>query len=793
MMHRAGQKLKAWRLGRRPPLSAADFAARFNFKTQTVFGWESKGRIARPAAQRQLAELGICDAGDWIEPTDASANSEAQSEPLRNRSPATFCSSKGAPTMPAENSAKPHPFFCAHNHGFVRVATSTPKVRTADVAFNRDAILAEAGRAHEAHVDLVVYPEMCLSSYAIDDLHLQLAMLDAVETAIGEVVAASADLSPLLLIGAPLRHNGRIYNCALAIAGGRLLGVVPKSYLPNYREYYEQRWFANGRMIQGMTTRVNGEDVPFGTDLIFAASNLPGFRLGVEICEDYWSPNPPSTTAALAGATVLANLSASNITIGKSDERHMLCRAQSSRAVAAYIYSASGHGESTTDLAWDGQGMIYELGDLLAESERFNLDADLCIADIDCDRILAERMRMQTFNDAAEAAAQNGKRPEDWFRVVEFEMAGVGKDIGLQRPIRRFPFVPNRALKLDEDCYEAFNIQIDGLMRRLEATKAESMVIGVSGGLDSTHALIVAAKTCDRLGLDRKMIRGFTMPGFGTSDHTRSNAWKLMEALGIQAEEIDIKPAAKLMLADIGHAYATRGEVYDTTFENVQAGLRTDYLFRLAGQHNGFVIGTGDLSELALGWCTYGVGDQMSHYGVNAGVPKTLIQYLIRWATRTDQFDPACDKVLEAILDTEISPELVPADSAGGMQSTQEKIGPYELNDFFLHHIIRYGQRPSKVAFLAWHAWKDAGEGLWPAGFPDEAKNTYDLATIHKWLEHFLQRFFGFSQFKRSALPNGPKVSAGGALSPRGDWRAPSDAVADVWLKELRDKVPRDV
>ncbi len=683
-------------------------------------------------------------------------------------------------------SGETHPFYAMHAHGFVRVATSTPRVSTADVKCNTDGIIQEARRAHECGVDLLVYPELCVSSYALDDLLMQSALLDAVEKAIAQIVEASTGLSPVLLVGAPLRHEGRLYNCALAVAHGQLLGAVPKSFLPNYREFYEKRWFAHGRNIRGKTIHVAGTDIPFGTDLIFASNQLPGFKLFVEICEDFWAPNPPSTAGALAGATILANLSASNIVIGKSDERHMLCRAQSSRTASAYIYSAAGHGESTTDLAWDGQGMIFELGDLMAESERFSLEPELCIADIDTDRILGDRMRMQTFNDAAEAAL----RPEDYIRTIHFDHRPAEGDIGLIRPIRRFPFVPNRPHRLDEDCYEAFNIQVDGLMRRFRQTSGDSMVIGVSGGLDSTHALIVAAKVCDRLGLPRTIIRGYTMPGFGTSEGTRSNAWKLMDALGITAEEIDIRPAAQRMLQDIGHPFGRGEPVHDVTFENVQAGLRTDYLFRLAGQHRGFVIGTGDLSELALGWCTYGVGDQMSHYAVNAGVPKTLIQYLIRWTTRTNQFDAATDEVLEAILGQEISPELVPAGEDGEMQSTEDKIGPYELNDFFLHHIVRFGQRPSKVAFLAWHAWKDREHGMWPPGFPEANKNQYELATIRKWLESFCQRFFGFSQFKRSAIPNGPKVSSGGALSPRGDWRAPSDAVADVWLEELRSKVP---
>lgn len=772
-MHLAGYKIRNWREAHNPPLSAEEFGAEYGdpWPSRTVYGWESKGKVARAAVQKRLAELGVCDPADWL---DAAPEEDTRLEED------TGLQESGS-----------HPFFDMRRHGFTRVATCAPKSRTADVAYNVEGIIDAGARAHQQGVDLVVFPELCVSSYAIDDLHLQAALLDAAEAGVGAIAEASAALDPVLLVGAPLRRNGKVYNCAAVIHRGALLGVIPKSYLPNYREFYEKRWFANGRQIQGQNIRVGGIDVPFGTDLIFAASNLPNFKLFAEICEDYWAPNPPSTLGALAGATVLANLSASNITIGKSDERHMLSRAQSSRMVSAYVYSASGYGESTTDLAWDGQGMIYEFGDLLAESERFARDAKLCVADVDCERLDNERQRYQTFNDAAEAAG----RPEETFRTIEFTLAASAQDRGLIRPIRRFPFVPNRAHKLDEDCFEAFNIQVDALTRRLEATHAKSMVIGISGGLDSTHALIVAAKACDRLGLPRTFIRGYTMPGFGTSDHTKSNAWKLMKAAGIHAEEIDIRPAATKMLEDIGHPFAAKepkgGEpVHDVTFENVQAGLRTDYLFRLAGHHSGFVIGTGDLSELALGWCTYGVGDQMSHYAVNSGVPKTLIQYLIRWTTQTGQFDAETDEVLDAILNTEISPELVPAAEDGGIQSTESIIGPYELNDFFLHHTIRFGQRPSKIAFLAWHAWRDAREGLWPADFPQEKKNEYDLREIADWLEKFLKRFFGFSQFKRSAIPNGPKVSAGGALSPRGDWRAPSDAVADVWLEELRSNVP---
>ncbi|MBM3604311.1 MAG: NAD(+) synthase, partial [Alphaproteobacteria bacterium] len=652
------------------------------------------------------------------------------------------------------------PFSSFHRHGFVRVATSTPRVRPADITYNCDSIIDEARRADDLGVDLLVYPELCVSSYAIDDLHLQDAVLLSVERGIERIIKASASLAPVLLIGAPLRRDGRLYNCALIVARGELLGVVPKSYLPNYREFYEKRWFAHGRGIKQQHISVGGRSVPFGTDLIFQAEDLPGLIFHTEICEDYWTPNPPSSEAAMAGAVILTNLSASNIVIGKSSDRHLLCQSQSMRAFAAYAYSAAGPGESTTDLAWDGQGMIYELGDLLAESDRFPLEPQLLAADVDTGRILAERMRTGSFNDAA-------RQFDPQFRRITFQHQPHGRDAGLMRPVARFPYVPNRASHLDLDCYEAFNIQVEGLRRRFESTRGENMVIGVSGGLDSTHALIVAAKTFDRLGLPRDRILGFTMPGFATSEGTKSNAWKLMRAMGIRAEEIDIRPAATQMLQDMGHPFAEGKPVYDIAFENVQAGLRTDYLFRLANQRGGFVIGTGDLSELALGWCTYGVGDQMSHYAVNAGVPKTLIQYLIRWTARTGQFDAATAEVLEAILDTEISPELVPAEGDEGMQSTESKIGPYSLNDFFLFHTMRYGLPPSKVAFLAWHAWHDTAQGIWPDAFPEAKKTAYDLATIRHWLERFLVRFFATSQFKRSALPNGPKVSAGGAPSPR--------------------------
>ena len=682
--------------------------------------------------------------------------------------------------------AKTHTFHSIHSHGLIRVGACTPRASVGDCAANAEATITLARRGHEAGTDLLVFPELNLTSYAIDDLHLQTAQHRATEAAIAAVTAASADLRPVLLVGAALPRNGRVYNCCVVIARGRILGVVPKTFLPNYREYYEKRWFASGGNLAGGQIAVAGQDVPFGPDLLFAASDLKHFVFHAEICEDYWAPTPPSTLGALAGALICCNLSASNVTIGKSRERMMLSASQSARATCAYVYAAAGPGESTTDLAWDGQATIHELGELLAESNRFSHDPEILIADVDAERIEQARMRNGTFNDAARLSGD----PEKSFRRIGFNHAPDFADVGLTREIRRFPFVPNTPEKLDADCYEAFNIQVEGLLKRFVAARAERLIIGVSGGLDSTHALIVAAKVMDRLGRPRDHILGFTMPGFATGEDTKSNAWTLMRALGIAGDEIDIRPAARQMLGDMGHPFANGEPTYDVTFENVQAGLRTDYLFRLANQRGGLVVGTGDLSELALGWCTYGVGDQMSHYAVNAGVPKTLIQFLIRWCVQTDQFDPATDAVLEAILGTDISPELVPAGDDGAIQSTESKIGPYALNDFFLHYTIRHGLAPSKIAFLAWHAWADAKSGRWPKDFPDSARVDYDLPTIVSWLEKFLVRFFVTSQFKRSAIPNGPKVSAGGALSPRGDWRAPSDGTAAVYLEELRRNVP---
>ena len=679
-------------------------------------------------------------------------------------------------------------FFSAYAHGFARVAAGTVPMSVADPETNVEAVLAEARSLHEEGAAVAVFPELCLSGYAIDDLVLQDALLDRVREAIAEIVRVSADLTPVLVVGAPLAEGNRLYNCAVVIHRGEVLGVAPKSYLPTYREFYERRWYAPGDDRRGCTLEIDGRRVPFGPDLLFRASDVPGLVLHAEVCEDMWIPVPPSSEAALAGATVLLNLSGSPITVARADDRRLLVRGASQRCLAAYLYAAGGEGESSTDLSWDGQTMVYELGECLAESERFPEGPRRSLADVDLDKLVQERRRTGTFDDNRRTHSERAGS----FRTVDFELSPPTDDIGLRRKVDRFPFVPDDPARLALDCYEAYNIQVCGLEQRLRAIGNPKVVIGISGGLDSTHALIVAARAMDRLGRPRSDILGFTLPGFATGHATRTNAWRLAESLGVAMEEIDIQPAAEQMLGDMGHPYAEGESVYDVTFENVQAGLRTDYLFRLANQRGGIVLGTGDLSELALGWCTYGVGDQMSHYAVNTGVPKTLIQHLVRWVISHEEFVQDVNEVLQAILEQKITPELIPGDDDGEIeQDTEESIGPYSLQDFNLFWTLRYGFRPSKIAFLAHHAWSDCERGEWPPGFPEDKRVAYDLAEIRTWLEVFITRFFAFAQFKRSALPNGPKVSAGGSLSPRGDWRAPSDGNARAWLADL-ERVPRD-
>lgn len=684
-------------------------------------------------------------------------------------------------------------FDSAYDQGFVRVAACTITTAIADPQANAAAVLEEARACFDEGVAVAVFPELTLTGYAVDDLLLQEPLLDAVEAALAELVVASTDLGTVLVVGAPLRHNGRLLNAAVVIHGGRILGVAPKSYLPTYREFYERRHFAPGDDRRGESIVLGAVPVPvpLGPDLLFRATDVPDLVLHVEVCEDMWVPVPPSAEAALAGATVLANLSGSPITVGRAEDRRLLVRSASARCLAAYVYAAAGLGESSTDLSWDGQTLIYEVGELLAESERFADGPQRAVADVDLVRLRQERLRQGTFDDNRRSLAEHGNGlGRTTLRTVDFELSPPRGDIGLRRHVDRFPFVPDDAERLALDCYEAYNIQVSGLEQRLRAIGDPKIVIGVSGGLDSTHALLVAAKAMDRLGRPRSDVHAFTLPGFATSAETLGNATRLSQALGVTFEEIDIRPAARQMLEDLDHPFADGAPTYDVTFENVQAGLRTDYLFRLANHRGGIVLGTGDMSELALGWCTYGVGDQMSHYGVNGGVPKTLIQHLIRWVIATEQLEPGAGEVLEEILDQEISPELVPVEEGQRPQGTEEVVGPYALQDFTLFHVLRNGFPPSRIAFLALHAWSDVEAGAWPPGFDEDRRTAYDLATIRHWMEVFLQRFFGFSQFKRSALPNGPKVVAGGSLSPRSEWRAPSDGNARVWLDELHRNVP---
>jgi NAD+ synthase (glutamine-hydrolysing) len=654
-------------------------------------------------------------------------------------------------------------FFNPYSHGFVRLAVATPRVRVGDPQHNLDATEAMMRQAARGKALLAVFPELGLSAYTFDDLFHQQALIDAAEQALVVLLRKSRNLRLAALVGLPVAVDGQLFNCAALIAQGRLIGVVPKTYLPNYREFYEARQFTPGDAARRPEIRLAGQLAPFGTDLLFRLAERSDFVLHVEICEDLWVPVPPSSFAALAGATVIANLSASNVVVGKEGYRHQLVANQSARCIAAYLYSASGPGESTTDLAWDGHAMVYENGTLVAESKRFSGEPQVAAADVDLGRLAADRMRQNTFG----ASALKHRNALDRFRTIEFSVPLPSGRVSLVRKVEKFPYVPADAANRDQRCAEVYRIQVQGLTTRMRYAGTKKLVIGVSGGLDSTQALIVCARAMDELGLPRRNVLAFTMPAFATSSRTRNQAWQLMRAVGATAEEIDIRPSCMQMLKDLGHPYAKGKKLYDITFENVQAGERASHLFRLANMHQGLVVGTGDLSELALGWATYGVGDQMAHYNVNASVPKTLIQYLVGWVAESGEFNDDVKRALRRVLETEISPELVP-----GGQSTEAKVGPYELQDFHLYYTLRFGYSPAKVAYLSWNAWKD----------------DYSLGEVRKWLGVFLERFIT-NQFKRSAAPNAPKVGSGGSLSPRGDWRAPSDASPAVWLEDLK-RVP---
>jgi NAD+ synthase (glutamine-hydrolysing) len=668
-------------------------------------------------------------------------------------------------------------FFNLYNHKFLRAAVCVPEVRVADPEFNAAQTVALMRDAAQQHVALAVFPELGLSAYSCEDLFHQQALLDASVAGLERVLAETRALPLAAVVGLPLRIDGLLFNCAAVICRGRVLGVVPKTYLPTYREFYELRQFAPGERCTRQAIDLCGQqDVPFGAKLLFQPEEQPLATFAVEICEDLWAPIPPSSHAALAGANLLVNLSASNVTVGKHEYRRELVGNQSARCIAGYLYVGAGFGESTTELAWDGHGMIYENGSRIAESERYAYRAQVVPGDLDLDRIVQDRMRTNTFGQAAEKHREVLAQ----FRTVRFSLPLPREaKLPLARRYGRFPYVPADPATRDDRCHEVYEIQVQGLVKRLRAMGAEKVVIGVSGGLDSTQALIVCARAMDVMRLPRANILAYTMPGFATSERTLDQARRLMSAIGATAQEIDIRPSCMQMFKDIGHPFAQGKAVHDVTFENVQAGERTSHLFRLANAQNAPVVGTSDLSEAALGWCTYGVGDHMAHYHVNASVPKTLIQYLIGYVARTAQLGTAASAVLQEVLATPISPELVPGGSgAEPAQDTEAVVGPYELQDFNLYYTLRFGYLPRKVAFLSWSAWGGGSEG-----------GKYKMAEIKKWLRVFLQRFFQTSQYKRSALPNAPKVGSGGSLSPRGDWRAPSDAEARVWLSDT-DAIP---
>ena len=636
------------------------------------------------------------------------------------------------------------------NFGFLKVAAAVPHVRVGDCDFNTERIAAMAEEAAQRGVEIVAFPELAVTAYTCADLLLQPALLDAADEALARLVKATRKLPLVIIAGAPLRHGSTLYNCAVVFTQGRVLGVVPKTYIPDYTEFYENRWFASGAGISEETISVAEQSADFGADLTFG---INGTEFGVEICEDLWTAIPPSSHLALNGAKVIFNLSASPESVGKHAYLRQLVAQQSARTLAGYVYCSAGFGESSTDLVFAGNGIVAENGRILRESGRFRLEEQLVVADIDIQRLEFERRRNTSFR-MHEGAAEN--------TVIEMEVPEGLRAAALDRDIDPMPFVPQDETHRSERCEEIFQIQSHGLAKRLVHTRCEKAVIGISGRLDSTLALLVTVRTFDKLGLDRAGIIGITMPGFGTTDRTYNNALELMRGLGVTIREIPIRDACTQHFSDIGLDPEDRSAAY----ENSQARERTQILMDVANMEGGLVVGTGDLSELALGWATYN-GDQMSMYGVNASVPKTLVRHLVKWVADTES-DMAARATLLDVIDTPVSPELLPADKEGKIaQKTEDLVGPYELHDFFLYNFIRAGYGPAKILFLAEQAFH----------------GSYDRATILKWLTVFFRRFFS-QQFKRSAMPDGPKVGSA-ALSPRGDWRMPSDASAAVWLKEL--------
>ena len=626
------------------------------------------------------------------------------------------------------------------NNGFVRVAAAIPELRVADCAYNVAQMADLVRKGEEEKVQVICFPELSLTGYTCADLFQQQQLLDDAQKALNELQLLTFATTSVIIVGVPVRVQSHLFNTAVVLQGGHVLGVVPKTHLPNNNEFYEKRWFTSGALADSQTITISGEEVPFGTDILFSDGK---FTFGVEICEDLWVPIPPSSQQALHGAEIIFNLSATNELIGKHQYLRQLIEQQSARCNAGYVYASAGAGESTTDVVYAGNGLIAENGKIISASDRFSFDPQLIVTDIDIDRLQAERIRNTNYANDKSARI---------YRTIQLEDAHF-TNYDLKRVFDKHPFVPSITNR-DESCHEIFSIQIGGLAKRWQHTQSDTVVIGISGGLDSTLALLVSVKTADKLGYERKRIVGVTMPGFGTTDRTYTNAINLMKSLGITLLEISIKDACLQHFKDINHD----PKLHDVVYENTQARERTQILMDIANKQHGLVIGTGDLSEMALGWSTYN-GDHMSMYAVNSGVPKTLVRYLVDWAAH--QLDATSEDILRDILDTPVSPELLPADANGDIaQKTEDIVGPYELHDFFLYYMVRFGFSPSKILFLAKNAYA----------------NTYPDDVIEKWLKIFIHRFFS-QQFKRSCIPDGPKVGSIN-LSPRGDWRMPSDATS---------------
>ncbi|MDO8523331.1 MAG: NAD(+) synthase [bacterium] len=648
------------------------------------------------------------------------------------------------------------------NFGLFKVAAAVPPLRVANPEFNAGKIIEFAGIASAKGAKLIVFPELSVTGYTAGDLFSQRILLKKSGEALEKIIKSTKILGSLLIAGAPVEFEGKLFNCAIVISSGKVLAIIPKTYIPGYKEFYEERWFASARDLSSKEINFLGQKIPIGTDILFRA-NIPGAVFGVEICEDLWGALPPSSFQALGGATIIANLSASNELVGKSDYRRELVSQQSARTLGAYIYAGCGVHESTTDLVFGGHAIIAENGTILKESERFQRNGEIIYSDLDIEHLLTERARTTSFGEAVHESGNKN------FRMIDLPHLGSRNLTKLDRVIDPHPFVPQNAEVLNKRSHEIFSIQAAGLAKRLESARMNKIILGLSGGLDSTLALLVAVKTCELLKLPKKNIYAYTMPGFGTSNRTKSNAKKLAEALGITLEEINISKGVNAHLAELKHQGAE-----DVTYQNAQARYRTMILMNKSNQIDGLVLGTGDLSEIALGWCSFN-GDHISHYNVNASIPKTLVKYLVNWASEQKEF-VSVKKVLKDILDTPISPELVKGKGEKITQKTEDLVGPYNLHDFFLYHFIRWGSSPKKILFLAKIAFS-------PLGVLD-AKSRYHEKTIKKWLKVFIERFFG-NQWKRSVMPDGPKVGSV-SLSPRGDWRMPSDADVSIWLKDLK-------